>query len=48
MRLSWSSADAVLESAMQLSGPWLEVAGASNPYPVVTDQPARFFRLRQR
>jgi Immunoglobulin I-set domain len=48
MRLSWSSANAVLESAPQLSWPWLEVAGASSPYPVVMDQPARFFRLRQR
>jgi hypothetical protein len=45
--LEWPVSGAVLESATRVTGPWSPVTGASSPFPLVTNQPARFFRLRQ-
>jgi hypothetical protein len=45
--LSWLAANAVLESAPVVTGAWSEVVGAGNPFPLPTNQPARFYRLRQ-
>jgi len=35
-----------LQSAAQLTGPWLDVTNAVSPWTVPTDQPAAFFRVR--
>jgi beta-glucanase (GH16 family) len=42
--LTWS--DGVLQSATNVSGPWIDVTGASTPYTNSADQPREFFRVR--
>jgi hypothetical protein len=37
----------VLESSINVAGPYQEVPGATSPYPVLLDQPSLFFRLRK-
>jgi hypothetical protein len=46
-QLNWATKNATLESATQVTGPWSLVTGASSPFPILTNEPARFFRLRQ-
>jgi hypothetical protein len=44
--ISWSDPLGVLETAQDIAGPWLEVAGATSPYAVVPhSQTRQFFRL---
>jgi hypothetical protein len=45
--LNWPTNNTVLESASRVTGPWSEVIGASSPFPILTNQPTRFFRVRQ-
>jgi len=47
--LSWSSAwvTAVLQSATNVSGPWVNIPGATTPYTVTNTTPALFYRVRQ-
>jgi hypothetical protein len=45
IRLWWTEANAVLEAAGQLGGPWSDVADTP-PVLVPPEEPARFFRLR--
>jgi hypothetical protein len=45
--MKWSAPGAVLESAPLVTGAWSEVSGASSPFPLLTNQPTRFYRLRQ-
>ncbi len=46
MLVSWSSRG-TLETAEQISGPWLTVTNASNPYTNLITAGSRFFRLNQ-
>lgn len=43
-QLFWEG-DAVLESADEVTGPWLQIQRAQSPYPVSPVGPRRFFRL---
>ena len=45
-QVRWEVGDAVLEQADAVTGPWTEVPGATNPYPVVNLQAGKFYRLR--
>ena len=42
--LTWECA-ATLQCAPSLDGPWLNVTGATSPYPTAADGPQKFFRL---
>jgi hypothetical protein len=42
--VSWVG-DAILEEALEMTGPWREVTGAQSPFPIITDKSARFYRL---
>ncbi len=42
--LSWQCPDAVLQSADSVSGPYTDIPGATSPYPVLTQQSAKFYR----
>jgi hypothetical protein len=45
--LTWTPADAVLQSAELVTGPWLDVLPAPpNPYRVTPGETAKFYRLR--
>jgi len=47
MLLQWNGTGA-LQSALQIAGPWTNVAGATSPYPIAPDgQPQRYFRVQQ-
>lgn len=46
-QLNWQTNNAVLETATKVTGPWSAVSGAASPFPILTNEPARFFRLRQ-
>ena len=43
--LVWSSANAVLQQANSVNGPWSIVEGASSPFDLSAFGPAKFFRL---
>jgi len=44
LTLSWPSG--TLQTATNTSGPWADVAGATNSYPVLPTNPLQFFRVR--
>ncbi len=44
--LTWKETSAVLQSAGSLSGPWVDVTGASSPYTIVPSEAQQFFRYR--
>ena len=44
--LQWTGGGA-LESAPHVTGPWLEVTGATSPHLAPLDQPATFYRIRR-
>jgi hypothetical protein len=47
IRLDWSGAPAILESADSLLGPWIPQPAAAPPLVVPIDRSSRFFRLRE-
>jgi hypothetical protein len=44
--LNWNEGTAVLQSAPNLQGPWLDVQAATSPYTIVPSQAQQFFRYR--
>src|SRR6266568_6980217 len=46
VRLSWTNAAVALETSLTVTGAWLEVTGAPNPYLIPATNTAMFFRLR--
>jgi len=45
VRLTWSICNAQLQSATEVAGPWVTIAGATSPYDTTTAGPRRFFKL---
>ena len=43
--ITWGDAEARLQSAPSVAGPWTDVAGATSPSAVIPDQGQAFFRL---
>ena len=44
--ISWSG-DAMLQTADEVSGPWVDVIGARSPFKVITSRPEKFYRLKR-
>ena len=45
--VTWTNADAALQTSLTVTGAWTELTEAASPYPVPTTNPATFFRLHQ-